>query len=278
MNIVNETITPAKASQYLLTSKGNRPISRPTVRSYADSMKQGKWMLNGVSIIFDTEGHLIDGHHRLNAVVEAQVPVEMTVCRGVDTKAFTTYDCGLQRRLGQLLAMQDVKNYNTCGAVVAANDILCRTGRIYANNGAAKGMRGKRTNMDAYDMYSKDAEGYQYSAAFACEMHRKANVLNASWIGGIHYYLTHTGGYEKKIVENYFNNLCSLDACGVPAIDLLRKRIIKERMAGKKGFGAEMLFALVAKSWNFYITETEVKKIAYDAEKENEYPTLKLND
>ena len=39
MSYVTENITPEKAQVYLKTSLGNRPISQPTVLSYADSMK-----------------------------------------------------------------------------------------------------------------------------------------------------------------------------------------------------------------------------------------------
>ena len=40
-----ETITPQKAQEYLAKSGGNRNISKPVVRSYANSMKEGKWLL-----------------------------------------------------------------------------------------------------------------------------------------------------------------------------------------------------------------------------------------
>lgn len=275
MNFVNETITTAKAQQYLNTSLGNRPISKPTVRSYADSMKQGKWMLNGDTITFDVDGHLIDGHHRLNAVIMAEVPVVMSVCRGVDADAFKTKDDGLHRRLSQLIGMQKVKNYNAVAAAVLANDVLIKYGKIFDSNN--KGNKGKRrSNIDSYDLYSKDPEGFQYSAEYACEKYRCANILLASWIGGLHYYLTHTGCYEKEFVENFFNNLCSLDASDIVPVDLLRKRLVKEKMSGTK-LKPDMLFALICKTWNFYVGGVDARKIVYDPDAEKEYPTLKLN-
>ena len=135
MDFKIEVITPAKAKTYLDTSKGNRPLSKPSVKSYADTMKAEKWQLNGIPIVFDTEGHLLDGHHRMKAVMEAEVPVVFAVVRGVAAEAFTTFDCGLHRKLGQLLAMQGVLNYNCVSATVSVNVSLMSSGRIQANNG-----------------------------------------------------------------------------------------------------------------------------------------------
>lgn len=101
MNYVTENITPAKAQEYLNSSQGNRPISKVTVRSYADTMKKGKWMMNGVPVVFDVDGHLLDGHHRLEAITLAGIPVKMDVCRGVSPDAFTTFDCGRHRNVGR---------------------------------------------------------------------------------------------------------------------------------------------------------------------------------
>ena len=50
-----ETITPQKAQEYLAKSGGNRNISKPVVRSYANSMKEGKWLKVSDSFANETE-------------------------------------------------------------------------------------------------------------------------------------------------------------------------------------------------------------------------------
>lgn len=79
MKIVVKTITPADAQCFLATSRGNRTISRQTVEAMARDMERGAWALNGESIVFDNDGHLVEGHHRLNAVIKANVPVTMSL-------------------------------------------------------------------------------------------------------------------------------------------------------------------------------------------------------
>lgn len=276
MNFVTENITPAKAQEYLNSSMGNRPISKPTVHSYADTMKQGGWMMNGVPIVFDIEGHLLDGHHRLEAITLAGIPVKMDVCRGVQSEAFTTYDCGRHRSLGQLLAMQSVKNYNTVGSVVACTETLVRTGRIYSNNSVIAGHQRKRTNTESYEIYTRDPKGYNQAAEDAVRLVHTARILNASWIGGLIYYLTNTGGYNRKYVLDFFDSLCSLDDGAIQPANMLRKRILKEKLSNTNLI-ASQLFAFICIAWNAYVCGKELKFVRYN-DKVEEYPHLILKN
>ena len=267
-----EEITPAKAQTYLETSRGNRPISKSSVRSYADTMRANKWQLNGIPIVFDTEGCLIDGHHRLESVKQAGVPVRFAVARGVAPEAFTTFDCGLHRRLGQLLAMQGVKDYNRVSSTVSVNVSLMKTGRILANNGTRNN---RITNNDFYEYYSRDPQGYQKVAKYSTSLYHIGRILAQSWIGGLVYYLTHTGGYNEEYVKRFFDALCHMETSGISSADILRSYILINDRKNTR-IKADHLFALVTKAWNFYVMDKPIKKINFNAEKED-YPNLKLN-
>lgn len=83
MNIRRELITPEIAKAYLEHNTKNRSISDPTVDSYAEDMKNGRWCEStGIAISFDTNGVLADGQHRLLAIVKANVPIWSYVCTG----------------------------------------------------------------------------------------------------------------------------------------------------------------------------------------------------
>lgn len=260
MNYVTENITPAKAQEYLKTSIGNRPISKVFVRSYADTMKQGKWLLNGVPIIFDIDGHLRDGHHRLYAVIEAGIPVRFDVCRGTSAEAFTTYDCGRHRTVGQLLAMQQVKNYNLVGSIVIANERLISCGRLLENNSGSAGNR--TTNSDKYELYRKDPDGYGSVASYICALLSRCRMLSGSWAGGLYYYLTHTGGYTDAEVKPFFEEIFSVETTKTSACNILRKAITNAALSGKK-IKAETLWAYIVKAWNSFISGKEMKVLRY---------------
>lgn len=277
MNYVTENITPAKAQQYLQTSQGNRPVSKPTVLSYADTMKKGGWLLNGMCIIFDSDGHLIDGHHRLLAVIEAGIPVRFDVCRGISADAFTTYDCGRHRTIGQLLAMQGTKHYNLVGAIVTANDMLIKRGKLTGNTSIGSHVgRGKQTNAEKYELYRRDPEGFEATAVVIVRLLSRVRIMQGSWAGGIYYYLTHTGGYSEAEVLPFFEALFSVDTTDVAVADMLRKAITKATMSGKKLL-PEQLWGLTAKAWNYYAEGANPKILRFQPTVED-LPLLKTKE
>lgn len=83
----HEDISPALAHTYLGQTAGNRPLeTKPAldhVLSLAVAMEQGKWDESASELVFDCQGKLIDGHHRLHAVVKYGGTVRMLVKRGV---------------------------------------------------------------------------------------------------------------------------------------------------------------------------------------------------
>ena len=278
MNAVIETIDADKARAYLSTSNGNRPLNKAVIKTYANAMLNNRWLVNGVSIIFDKEGHLIDGHHRLEAIKLANVPVQISVCRGVDNEAFATYDCGFRRNTSHLLAMQGVKDYTTVASIIAASYSIMATGRIYSSNTYAivDGKKSRmRTNEENFKLYEQDPDGYEEAAAFSIEMRRRAKLLHKSWVGGMYYYLTRVGGFSESSVRGFFENLLSLNESEYSPIEAVRKKIINTKIKGAS-LNPTTLWALIVKAWNAYIPCKPVKVISFNPETE-ELPTLFVN-
>lgn len=77
-------VTPSLAAEWMKSNSFNRNISRPTVDRYAADMAAGKWNLTHQGIGFDDDGILIDGQHRLSAVIKANATVPMMVTWGAN--------------------------------------------------------------------------------------------------------------------------------------------------------------------------------------------------
>lgn len=77
-------VTPSYAKNLLAKNKGNRNIRQRTVKIYASDMKNGRWQLTPQGIIISKNGNLLDGQHRLSAVVMADVSVPMNVTYDVE--------------------------------------------------------------------------------------------------------------------------------------------------------------------------------------------------
>lgn len=97
-----EKITPERARFYLAKNTSNyRKMNRNKVLMYARDMRSGKWQENGESIKFNKTGKLVDGQHRLQAIVESGVPVKMMVVTDVDEDV-TLFDCGKNRSVREI--------------------------------------------------------------------------------------------------------------------------------------------------------------------------------
>lgn len=105
------TITPDLAAKWLKRNRINRPLLRRHVVNYVNAIKSGEWDdVNGETIIFSDENDLMDGQHRLTAVVEAQRPIVSLVVFGISTKKRGSIDTGSKRQLGHFLGMEGTKN------------------------------------------------------------------------------------------------------------------------------------------------------------------------
>lgn len=100
-----EEITPERAQEYLKKNKGNRHLAPATVDDYAQQMSSGRWLLTPEPIELAPNGAIINGQHRLHAVVKSGVPVRFTVARNVDPKVFAVIDQGRKRNAADLYVL-----------------------------------------------------------------------------------------------------------------------------------------------------------------------------
>ena len=100
-----ENITPAIATKYLETMEGNRSVRQTRVDYYAGQMKAGLWRRTHQGIAFNSSGAMIDGQHRMWAIVESGEAVDIMVTRGVCDDDVAAVDNGLARDY------QDIAHY-----------------------------------------------------------------------------------------------------------------------------------------------------------------------
>ena len=113
-----QTVTPKKAAEWLSANTSNRPLSKPVVRGFAEAMRRGEWVVTHQGIAFDVDGVLIDGQHRLAAIVEADQPIDLTVFTDVATDTFDVLDTGKRRNASDVLAIEGEKSATMLATVV----------------------------------------------------------------------------------------------------------------------------------------------------------------
>jgi len=92
-------LTPAAAKKLLERNVHNRKISEKVVQKYTAEIKAGEWRLTPGGIGFDDHGTLVDGQHRLQAIVRANQSVPMLITLGLPTAGQEKVDRHRRRTL-----------------------------------------------------------------------------------------------------------------------------------------------------------------------------------
>lgn len=118
-----EVITPEIAMEMLThNDKNYRGISSAIVTKYANEIRGGSWETNGDTIVFDENGTLLNGQHRLTAVVKAGMPIVSLVVRGLT--GTQVYDIGRKRNTRAILMAEGYDHANS--TTISAVNVLVR--------------------------------------------------------------------------------------------------------------------------------------------------------
>jgi hypothetical protein len=99
------TITPEDAARWLKCNHNNRPVRRGHVKFLAGEILNGNWQVNGQGIVISDNEEVLDGQHRLMAVIESGIAIKTLVIYGIDKAAFKTIDTGAVRTGADALSL-----------------------------------------------------------------------------------------------------------------------------------------------------------------------------
>lgn len=248
MNYTEEIIGPKEAQHYLSKNVINRTPNNNLINKYSDAMKRGEWQLNGQPIILSSDGALIDGQHRLMAIVKSNTLQRMVVCRGISSDAHPTIDTGRNRTSGDVLSMYGVSNAISISAIVKQK-ILIENGLLAVGGGCGCNI----TNPLVVDEYNNHSFIYQKCFGIADKYYRHMHLIQRSVIGGMIAHLFINFKLDNNKVLNFFNALYQYDIyedCKI--INELRRMLINQTDAKKmtpRAITNALFFA-----WNCYAT------------------------
>lgn len=106
------TVTPQIAEKWLRKNTHNRSVASARVDQYAADIRRGEWRVNGEAIKIAKDGTILDGQHRLMAVLEAEREIQTLVITGLDAEAQETMDQGRGRSLGDVFKLRGESYWN----------------------------------------------------------------------------------------------------------------------------------------------------------------------
>ncbi len=124
------TVTPETARQWLLTNNFNRAQRPDLVADYVRQIREGRWRRTHQGIAFSEKGTLLDGQHRLFAVVEAGIAVPMLVFVNEPLENHLAVDGGKRRTPLDVVRLEirsnaiKAKHISTLKAMIAG--VFCK--------------------------------------------------------------------------------------------------------------------------------------------------------
>jgi hypothetical protein len=113
-----EVIDAERAAELLRHNAGNRHLKRALIARLRRALEEGRFLMNGESIVIDRDGRLLDGQHRLQAVVDTGLTIEALLVYNVDQATFPTLDSGSARTAGDVLGIAGTQNAHRISAAV----------------------------------------------------------------------------------------------------------------------------------------------------------------
>lgn len=103
-----EWVTPDRAMELITKLHPNQRVLRNNnVNKYARLMTENKWELSyGSAIVISKNGVLLNGYHRLSAVILANKPVQFVIHYGADNDEFAVIDTGQRRTNADALGLK----------------------------------------------------------------------------------------------------------------------------------------------------------------------------
>lgn len=242
-NVQVETITPELAEEYMGKNTHNRNIRNYRVDAYAEDMVNGAWQWNGEAIKFSESGQLLDGQHRLLAIIKAQVSIPMLVVRGLPNSTQHTMDTGAVRKFSDVLKLRGEENYVVLATIVRSVHIWEKGQRRFG---------GASSTAQTNPQLLATLEKYPYLREATHPLTRVSNSagLPASASGALWFAFMNIDPHDA---ENFFDRLASDEGHhhGEP-IYMLRKVLQKSREDVRGTRNVTLLAALTVKAWNAY--------------------------
>ena len=227
-------ITPQQAAEFLKLNATNRPIRPSWVRTLCGIIERGEWVLTHQGIAITSENLLIDGQHRLQAIVNTGITVQMMVSFDCDPESFKVIDSGVKRSVQDQLRVPV--------AVGALARLVWRLPNHKSNNPATS-----QQIEHTLEWAKEPIEAVVHAVTKKTKFN--SAPIQLAIVGH------HMAGHSNVIGE--FKAFYQLDFDSMPpAVKTLAKQIIDGKASARTD-----IWDLVARSWRAFTPGTETGKV-----------------
>jgi ribosomal silencing factor RsfS len=262
LNVVMESIDPETAKEYLaLNVEHNRSVRDWKVTRYAYAMQQGRWIATSSTIKFDTNGHLLDGQHRLLAIIEAGIAVDMMVSRGEDPNSIHVIDVNTPRNAADSLVVSGVASKTNATQLAGLANALNGYENGFYVHAMSELNNADRLANDEMIEFVRDRNGSMHEALVVANKVLRLVPLNRSGVAVAYLVLKKL---DPDAADEFFNRLAEgiLHGGEDPLVVLTRKATSERLMPNRKNLVGTTLY-LIFRTWNAWRTGETLGKFQY---------------
>jgi len=247
-------MTPEKAKELLAINVRNRTINQQLVNRIAGDISRGKWQVNGETIKVSSTNKLLDGQHRLSAIIKSGMPCYMWLVDGLDESCHATIDSGLPRGAHHTLQIEKIPNANLLASTINL---------IKKIEDKAITVSKRTSNVEILDHYMKDPSGFDAATKFIAGRRWLRRYAGNSLACACYYIAS--GLSEDQAIE-FFDKISSGAGLneGSPILTC-RNYLIKQRESrGIAEVGKQLKFhnyQVIARCWNAYREGIDLNRI-----------------
>ena len=252
-------VTPELANNILINCNDkNRPMSRGNVRKLTSEIKAGNWQFDGSPIRFDKDGRLIDGQHRLTALIKTNFSTPMLVIYGLQSESFKVIDTGKNRSGSDVLAIDNIPNSTYVSSTL---NFLSN----YYDNKYKSSTKRILTNTKKIEFY-KTLDNLDSSVEFGLK-HKSNKILNIKFIIGFHYLFSNI---DIDAGEEFLSKLDSgIGLTEDHPVLVLRNKLMKSIINKNYTMNEKEIVSSVIYAWNKFRAGENLKIIKLTSDFDN---------
>lgn len=245
-------VGPELAAEMLKANTGNRRISVQTVDAYVRAMLNGEWKFAGDPIRLNKDGEVLDGGHRLTAIVKSGTTQRLTVISGIPTAYRKVMDQGRGRNVRDNLVIEGIVHPGD-KASVANLLIRWEMGLITSKL--------KLQNQQVTDFVLANNDKLHLAVQQARTVRKEIGLSMGA--GGAAYYKANQ--FDAFKANEFYTRLVT--GTNLPAgspIKALEKTIVRNKIgpvASRRRLNTLEELFYVVRAWNAYIKDERIAKM-----------------
>lgn len=246
-------VTPKYAEELLKMNVNNRKVRQSKVDSLAESMTKGEWELSNDAIVISEGNILLNGQHRLLAVVKSGVPCNFIVYTGASDSSFGIMDTPSVRRVSDVIYRMGGANATNADATVSKFINLNYDYRNGWETSWRYSCHVQATRKECIETYEKHAEDIQKWVNFANSIiGRGVALVSLSTIASFCLFLNLTLNHPEEKIRSFFTELIVDGATSHSTILHVRRKLLRNKMKTEV-LPKDDVLRYVVRAWNDYV-------------------------